>query len=92
MHSYSYYLTKTSSHVHSVPIRSGLEDIVSGFKESWAFHSVLVHCKKRKGIDSIWLSQFPNSSASLNTVESHCLLYIPTVIRVSRTLVNVMGE
>jgi len=25
-------------------------------------------------------------------VESHCLLYIPTVIRVSRTLENIMGE
>jgi len=23
---------------------------------------------------------------------SHCLLYIPTVIRFSRTLINVMGE
>jgi len=42
--------------------------------------------------DSIWLPQFPTSCASLNTVESHCLLYIPTVIRVSRTLENIMGE
>jgi len=31
--------------------------------------------------DSIWLPQFPTSSASLNTVESHCLLYIPTMLR-----------
>jgi len=37
-------------------------------------------------------AQFPTSSASLNTMESHCLLYIPTVIRFSRTLVNAMGE
>jgi len=29
---------------------------------------------------------------SLNTVETHCLIYIPTVIRFSRILVNVMGE
>jgi len=25
----------------------------------------------------IWLPQFDTSSASLNTVETHCLLYIP---------------
>jgi len=25
-----------------------------------------------------------------NTVESHCMLYIPTVIRVSRTLANII--
>jgi len=42
--------------------------------------------------DSIWLPQFPTSSVSLNTVESHCLLCIPTVIRVYRTLENIMGE
>ena len=29
-----------------------------------------------------------SSSASLNSVDSHCLLYIPTVIRLSRSLVN----
>ena len=41
----------------------------------------LIHCKKEKGcFDSIWLPQFPVSSASLNTVVSHCLLYIPAVI------------
>ena len=34
----------------------------------------------------------PTSSASLNTVESNCLLYVPTVIRFSRALINVMGE
>jgi len=27
--------------------------------------------------DSIWLPQFLTSSVSLNTVETHCLLYIP---------------
>jgi len=48
--------------------------------------------KKEKKIDSISLPQFPTSSAALNTVESHCLLYIPTVIRFFGTLVNVMGE
>jgi len=52
----------------------------------------LVGTKKRGCFDSIWLPQFPTSSASSNTVESHCLLYIPTVIRVSRTLANIMGE
>ena len=39
------------------------------------------HCK----IDSIWLPKLPTSYASLNTVESHCLLYIPTVTRFSIT-------
>jgi len=49
--------------------------------------------KKKKGcIDSVWLLQFPTSSASLNTVESYCLLFIPSVIEFSRTLVDVMGE
>ena len=34
--------------------------------------------KKKKGcFDLIWLPQFHTSSASLNTVETHCLLYIP---------------
>ena len=48
---------------------------------------------KRNGcFDSIWLPQFPTSSASLNTVESHCLLCIPTMLRFSGILVNVMGE
>ena len=33
--------------------------------------------RKKKGcFDSIWLTQFPTSSASLDTAESHCLLYI----------------
>lgn len=32
------------------------------------------------------------SSASLNTVESHCLLYIATVIISSRTLLDVIGK
>ena len=48
--------------------------------------------KRRVYFDSIWLLQFPASSASLNTVESHCLLCILTVIKFSRTLVNIMGE
>ena len=52
-------------------------------------YQLLRHCKN---FDSICLPQFPTFSASLNTVESHCLLCIPTVIRFSRTLVNVMGE
>ena len=38
-----------------------------------------------------YLMQGPISSASLN-VESNCLLYVPTVIRFSRALINVMGE
>ena len=34
--------------------------------------------QKKKGcFDSIWLPEFHTSSASLNTVETHCLLYIP---------------
>jgi len=34
--------------------------------------------QNKKGcFDSIWLPQFHTSSASLNTVESQCLLYIP---------------
>ena len=41
-----------------------------------------------KKIDSICLPQFPTSSASLNTLEFHCLLCIPTAIRFSRTLVR----
>jgi len=58
-------------------------------------HKVYISQQKKKGcFDSIWLPQFPTSSAyaSLNTVETHYLLYIPTVIRVSRTLENIMGE
>ena len=52
-----------------------------------------MHCKIKKGcFDSVWLPQFPTSSASLNTVETHHLLYIPTVITVSRTLVSIMAE
>jgi len=33
--------------------------------------------KKKGCFDSIWLPQFHTSSASLSTVETHCLLYIP---------------
>jgi len=33
--------------------------------------------QEKKGcFDSIWLPQFHTYSASLNTVETHCLLYI----------------
>ena len=35
---------------------------------------------------------FPTNFASLNSVESHCLLYIPTVIRFPRMLVILIGE
>ena len=43
-----------------------------------AISRVIYHCKKKKSyFDSILLLQFATSSASLNTVESHCLLYIP---------------
>ena len=46
-----------------------------------------MHCKERL----IWLPWFPTSSASC-TVESHCLLCIPAMLRFSRTLVDVMKE
>jgi len=42
------------------------------------YQTKLNHSKKKAGcFDSIWLPQFHTSSASLNTVETHCLLYIP---------------
>ena len=41
---------------------------------------------------NVGLTQFPTSSASLNRVESHCLHYIPIMLKFSRTLVNVMGD
>jgi len=50
---------------------------------------LLYYAQNYAGI--IHQGQFRTSSASLSTVESHCLLYIPTVIRFSQT-VNVMGE
>jgi len=36
-----------------------------------------IYQKKKGCFDSIWLPQFHTSSASLNTSEIHCLLYIP---------------
>jgi len=39
-----------------------------------AVSGVIYHCKKRR---VVWLNFTTSVSASLNTVESHCLLYIP---------------
>ena len=50
----------------------------------------LLHCKVKGCFDSIWLPQFPTSSTSLYTVESHCLLYIPNY-QITRTLVKLMS-
>jgi len=43
----------------------------------WAAHAQLLVLVLNVPEDAIWLHQFATSSATLNTVESHCLLYIP---------------
>ena len=46
----------------------------------------------RARMGNLWLPRFPAYSTTLSTVESHCLLCIPTMLRFSRTLANVMEE
>jgi len=43
----------------------------------WFSHKTAALQKKKGCLDSIWLPQFHTSSASLSTVETHCLIYIP---------------
>ena len=43
-----------------------------------SFHYAFLSLQRKEKVrcfDSIWLPQFPSSSASSNIVESHCLLY-----------------
>ena len=39
---------------------------------------------RRVVLKSIWLPQFPTSCTLLNTVQSHCLLYIPNFQNISK--------
>ena len=66
------WLVKIFLHDHSLP------KLLIAWIYKGSNTKTYISLQKKKGcFDSSWLSQFHTSSASLNTVETHCLLSIP---------------